>query len=236
MGTRRITALLVAFMITQCALLLAQSAASQDLPHAFPREGATQVFDNLWGTAWDVTWTPNKPTTMQRHAYDYVGVELVDSTFNLTAPGGQPRASSFKRGTSYFLVKGTTHIEEGLSSDPPRRAVLIDLKDTRSPSFENTTKYPTAFPSDAARKLVENQRVVMWDCTWTPGQIAPTYFYDKNAFIMFVDGGELTVTSPDGQPQVLSVSSGRVLFNAGGRARAEQATKGAVRAIIVELK
>src|SRR5258708_1328056 len=108
MTTRRATVFLTAFVCAQSALLLGQDP----LPPAFPRAGATQAFDNQWGTAWDATWTPNEPTAMHQHAYDYVGVELVDSTFNLTAPGGQPRTASLRKGSSYFLPKGTTHIEE----------------------------------------------------------------------------------------------------------------------------
>jgi uncharacterized protein YjlB len=212
------------------------SSRGQDLPPAFPREGATQVLDNAWGTAWDVTWAPNMPTAMHRHAYDYVGVELVDSTFNLTAPSGQPRTSSLKKGDCYFLPKGITHIEEGLSSNPPRHAILIDLKDSRPPSPDNTTGYPTAFPRDAAKKIVDNQRVTMWDYTWTPGQTAPTYFYEKAAFTIFVDDGQLNLTGPDGKSEVRVFNAGQILFTPGGTARSEEAMKNAVHAIIIELK
>lgn len=232
MKIRRAMGVLVAFACAQGVLLPGQG----QLPHAFPREGATQVFDNQWGTAWDATWTPNKPTLMHQHAYDYVGVELVDSTFNLTSPGGQPRTASLKKGSSYFLPKGTTHIEEGLSSNPPRHAVLIDLKDQPSPTLPNTTQYPTAFPRDAARKVVENPRVVMWDVAWVPNQPAALYFHDKNAFIIFVDAGELALTAPNDQPQALSVHAGQILFWTGGGVRAERAINGAVRAVVVELK
>ena len=236
MGMRRMAALLAACVLLQSPALLVQSRGPQDLPPLRPREGATEVFDNRWGTAWDVTWPPNVPTAVHRHAYDYVGVELVDSTFTLTAPRGQPRTSSLKKGTGYFLPKGTTHVEEGLSSDPPRRAILIDLKDEPSPFQENTTRHPTAFPADVARRIADNPRVVMWDITWTPGQIAPMYFHRRNFFIVFVDGGELAVLTQDGQTQAVSASAGQVLFTAGGRALAHQATTRPVRAVVVELK
>lgn len=236
MANRLAGAFLATFMFAQVPCILAQEVDAQGLPHAFPREGAIQVFDNSWGTAWNATWTPHKPTSLHQHTYDFVGVELVDTSFSLSAPGQQPRTVFSKRGASYFLPKGTTHVEEGLSSNPPRHAVLIDLKDTPSRSYNNSTSYPMAFPMRDAIKVVENQRIIMWDYTWTPGQSTPIYFHDRDSFVMIVDGGELTLSTSDAAPQVISVSPGQVLFNPGGRAYAEHANKGAVRAIIVELK
>ena len=117
------------------------------------------MLDNPWATAWDATWAPHVQTPLHRHAFDYVGVELVDSTFNVTPPGGDPRQASKKKGDAYFLPKGTTHSEEGLSDQPPRHAVLIDLKPQRSPTVANNTQYRAAFPDGVAKKVVENARV-----------------------------------------------------------------------------
>lgn len=232
----RAIAFLAALVVFQTHWAMAQSGAAQDLPHAFPREGAIQVFDNEWGTAWNVTWTPLKPTSLHRHAFDYVGVDLVNATFKLSGPRRQPATASTTRGTSFFLPRGNTHVEEGVSSNPPRHAVLIDLKDTPSRSYENLTNYPLVLPASTAKKVTDNQRVVMWDQTWVPNQIQPMSFYDKNLFIMIVDGGELTLTAPDTAAQILSVSPGQVLFYPGNQVRTLQANKGPVRAIIAELK
>jgi len=171
-----------------------------------------------------------------RHAFEYVGVELTDATFNVVAPDGQRRSISQKRGASYFLPHGTTHIEGGVSSNPPRHAVIVDLKDATAPSYANSSGLPTAFAEGVARKVAENQRVTVWDRTWPSGESAPAHFYARNAFVIFVDGGELTSSSVGTQPQALSVSAGQVLFKPGGRALSERSTKGHVRGIIVELK
>ena len=219
-------------LVTSLALV----SAAQDLPHAFPRDGARQVLDNPWATAWDVTWAPHVQTALHRHAFDYVGVELVDSTFNVTPPGGDPRPTSRKKGDAYFLPKGTTHSEEGLSDQPPRHAVLIDLKSQPSMTVANNTQYRTVFPEGVAKKVVDNTRVVMWDITWTAGQPVQNYFYTRNTFVVYVDGGELRSSEAGGVEALRPIAPGQVIFVAAGRARSDQATAAPVRAIVVELK
>lgn len=223
----------VKFVVLASALTL---AAAQDLPHAFPRDGARQVLDNPWATAWDATWAPHVQTPLHRHAFDYVGVELVDSTFNVTPPGGQPRQMSRKKGDCYFLPKGTTHTEEGISDQPPRHAVLIDLKPQHSPTVANNTRYRAVFPEGVATKVVDNPRVVMWDMTWTAGQPAQTYFYTHNTFIVYVDEGELRSSEAGGVEALRQIAAGQVTFVAAGRSRSDRATAAPVRAIVVELK
>lgn len=216
-------------------LLLLFHGLFQDLPHAFPREGATEIVDNARLTAWDVTWPKNKSSGMHRHAYDYVGIELNDSVTKITGPDGQVHNATLKRATAYFLPKGTTHMEEGVS-DVPRHAILVDLKDAPSPSYPNKTGLPPAFPREGARKVLENRRVVIWDYAWTPGKATPMHFHDKDVFLVFLDGGELESTTPDGQATVRTIATNEPQFNPGNRAHSEKMTKGAVRAIIVELK
>ena len=211
-------------------------AAAQDLPHAFPRDGARQVLDNPWATAWDATWAPHVQTPVHRHAFDYVGVELVDSTFNVTPPGGNPRQTSKKKGDAYFLPKGTTHSEEGISDQPPRHAVLIDLKPQHSPTVANNTQYRPVFPTGVATKILENPRVVMWDMTWTAGQPAQTYFYTRNTFVVYVDGGELRSSEAGGVEALRQIAAGRSRSCRLAARDSDQATAAPVRAIVVELK
>jgi uncharacterized protein YjlB len=232
---RLVGAVALVLMLAQGTVRV-QSPDTSQLPHAFPRQGATRLLDNDWGTVWDVTWAPGSSTAMHRHAFDYVGVELTDSRVNSISPDGQRRTIPLKRGASYFLPRGTTHIEELLDSYPARHAVMIDLKDTAAPSFENSSRSPTAFGEGAATKVVDNARVVIWDYTWPTRQGGPSYFFDKNAFIVFLDRGELTSSVAGQKPQTLSVAAGQVLFQTGGEAAAEWSTKGDVRGIIVELK
>ena len=54
----------VVFVRWLCQGPRAHSQDARDLPHAFPREGATLVLDNDWGTVWDVTWSPGSSTAI----------------------------------------------------------------------------------------------------------------------------------------------------------------------------
>jgi hypothetical protein len=60
-------------MTTFFALLLLLGAPFQNLPHAYPREGAKQLIDNERVTVWDVTLEKGKPSPMHQHKYDLVG-------------------------------------------------------------------------------------------------------------------------------------------------------------------
>jgi quercetin dioxygenase-like cupin family protein len=214
------------------AICFLASAGGQDLPHAFPRAGAKQVLDNQWGTVWDVVWAPGETTPMHRHKFDYVGVELEDAQVGIVEVDGRRRTFSLKRGESYFLPRGTTHQEVGVSDSPRRHAVMIDLKDAPAPVFPKPSGLATAFPSRGSKRLLENQRVVMWECTWPSGAKDNRYFYRRNAFIVFLNSGELA--SSDGRANM--VSSGQVIFREGGHALTEASTRGSVRGIVIELK
>jgi quercetin dioxygenase-like cupin family protein len=207
-------------------------ACAQDLPHAFPRAGAKQVLDNEWGTVWDVVWAPGETTPMHRHRFDYVGVELEDAQVGIVEVDGRRRTFSLKRGESYFLPRGTTHQEVGVSDNPQRHALIIDLKDAPAPVFPNPSGLPDAFTSRGSKKLLENQRVVMWDYTWPSGDRAKRYLYTRNAFIVFLNQGELT--SSDGRYSMFA--SGQVVFREGGRAVMEASGSVRVRGIVIELK
>ena len=213
----------------------AQGAESQELPHAFPRAGATMLLDNQWGTVWDATYEPGKPTPLHRHWFDFVAVELTDTTITVTAPDGQQRSVTLKRGDCHFFQRGLTHIEEVPSTSPQRHAVTIDLKDSTSEQFPNSSTSPTAFPADVAIKVIGNPRVTVWDYTWSESRPASAYFYDRNTFIVFLDSGGLMTSSAGDKPRLISVSPGQVVFRTGGRSVSEMPSKGNIRGIIVEL-
>jgi quercetin dioxygenase-like cupin family protein len=217
------------------ALLLLLGASFQNLPHAYPREGAKRLIDNERVTVWDVTLEKGKPSPMHEHKYDLVGVDLSDATVKVVNPDGTSQTGVAKVGQVVSLKKGTTHIEEATSATP-RHAIVIDLKDAKVPPIENKSRYPLAFPRDGAKKVMETDRVIVWDYTWTSNKPTPMHFHDKDVVVVFMAEGQLNSTTADGKTTPQQISYGLARFNARDRIHSEELVKGAARAVIFELK
>jgi predicted metal-dependent enzyme (double-stranded beta helix superfamily) len=222
-------------LVTLLLTLLPLSAQTPELPHAFPREGAKQLIDNERVTVWEATWAKGKPTTMHRHRFDMVGIELADATVKVTPQQGAATNATPRLGQAFFVRKGVTHMEEG-TSDIPRHTILIDLKDVTVPPLPNKSGYADAFPREGARKLLDNDRVVIWDYAWTPGKPTPMHFHDKDVVVVYLGTGDLSSTTPDGKTTVSSSVFGQAKFNPRDRTHSEQLVKGSQRVIAVELK
>lgn len=132
-------------------------------------------------------------------------------------------------GQAAFFPKGT----------PPKiagRSLVIGIKDHPVPPIENTSGYPLGFPRPGAKKLLENDHVIVWDYAWTTGVPTPMHFHDKDVVVLFLEDGDLKSTTPDGQSVVTSYTAGTFRFNARNRTHAETLVRGKQRAIVTELK
>jgi len=132
-------------------------------------------------------------------------------------------------GKAEFLPKGGSPKIAG-------RSLVIDLKDHLVPPIENTSGYPLGFPRPGAKKLLENDRVIVWDFSWTPGVPTSMHFHDKDVVVLFLEDGDLKSTTPDGQSVVTAYTAGTVRFNTRNRTHAETLVRGKQRAIVTELK
>jgi hypothetical protein len=83
---------------------------------------------------------------------------------------------------------------------------------------------------------LENDRVIVWDTVWPPGEVTPMHFHDKDAVAVFESNGVLQSTTPDGKKTALDVKFGDVKFNRRYRTHSEVLVSGQAHAIIVELK
>jgi hypothetical protein len=150
--------------------------------------------------------------------------------------GAAPRARTLdavevsSSGAAQFLPsgKGPNH--------NPRFSITIDLKDHPVDPIANTSGYPLAFPRPGSKKVLENDRVIVWDYTWTPGVATPMHFHDKDVVVVFLEDGDLSSTTPDGQVVVNSFTHYTIRFNPRGRTHTETLVRGKQRAIITELK
>jgi quercetin dioxygenase-like cupin family protein len=144
--------------------------------------------------------------------YDFVSVSL-------THPG-----------TAVFGHKGEAPGAVGA------RSVVIQLKDHPAEPLANTTPYPLAFPRPGVKKLLENDRVLVWQYTWHAGQPTPMHFHDKDVVVVFEGKGALKSTTPDGKSTLGTYEFGDIRFNRRDRVHSESLASGEVSAVITELK
>jgi hypothetical protein len=168
--------------------------------------GAEPVIDNDRVTVWDTT----QPLPPAQH--DFVAVSLS------------------RKGTAYFGHSGSSPGRAGV------RTVIIELKDHALPPLANTTGYPLAFPRPHVRKLLENDKVVVWDYAWRPREPTPMHFHDKDALVVFEADGPLQSTTPDGKSTVNDYHFGDIRFNGRDRTHTELLIRGTQHAVITELK
>jgi len=211
------------------------TAVQQALPHAYPREGARLLIDNERVAVWEVTLEKGRPTPMHRHRHDLVGVDLADATSRVIDPDGTVRSGAARVGQVLSLPAGVIHVEEG-TSDTPRRAIVVDLKDGGTPPLANASGFPDAFPREGATKVLETDRVTVWDYTWTLGRPTPMHFHGKDTVTVFLADGELRSIAPDGGSTSNPVTFGSVRFRPRDRTHVEELVAGGARVIAFELK
>lgn len=210
--------------------------AAQDYPPPFPREGATKLFENESVTVWDVNWKAGVPTPMHRHRLEVVGVTLVPGTVRVTLPDGATRISEMdKVGAVSSGGKGLIHREEGTSAIA-RRAILIELKEARKTPLTPPAGVPLAWPREGATKVLENDRVVVWDYEFRVGRTIPLHFHDKDTVVVELAPGVTRSVPKDGPRQETTWEGSRARFAPRGRIHSEEAVSGAPRAIAVEIK
>jgi hypothetical protein len=201
---------------------------------AFSFEGGKQIVDNARVTVWDVIW-PSGHGAAQPHPTDTVTVALTDGPIRIVDITGAEKTVTRKIGDVQFEVRGEGHREDSVGAAVPHD-IVIELKDVRVEPLANTSKYPNAFPRPGSKKILENNRIIVWDYTWTPGVPTPMHFHDKDVVVTYLETGELASTSSDGQVVNNPHYFGFAKWNARDRAHTETLIKGKGRAVIVELK
>jgi hypothetical protein len=169
-------------------------------------QGIQPVIDNERVTVWD-TRNPLAPAE-----HDFVAVSLS------------------RKGTAAFGHKGNIPGEAG------SRTAVIELKDHGVAPIPNNSGYPLAFPRPRAKKMLENDRVIVWSYSWNLGEPTPMHFHDKDVVVVFEEDSALKSTTPDGKSVVNENKFGDVRFNRRDRTHTELLVRGTASAVIVELK
>jgi hypothetical protein len=179
-------------------------------------QDAKPVIDNERVTVWDVTWT--------KGATNPAGRDRDAVMMPLTGAGA---------GTASFSAKGSERNKQGHIG---ARWLVIALKDHPVPPLENKTGYPLAFPRPHVKKLLENDRVIVWSYRWDPGQPTPMHFHDKDVVVVYLEDTALTSTTPDGAKKLNEYKAFDVRFNKRDRTHTELLDRGTGSAMMMELK
>jgi hypothetical protein len=224
--------ILITLLLTCVVALGAQSA----LPPPFPRTNATKLLETDRIAVWDIVWPKGQPTPMHRHVYDQVGTYYARGSRQITTPDGGVRAVITEVGSLSTTKKGTTHIEEG-TSDPPLRAVFIELKqETASGLPDADVGGPAPFPRDDAKQILDDERVTAWDYTWLSGSKGLRYLPARETVIVWLGPGKLRVRHKAGAATVSDVDAGTMHHLTRGSNETLEIVSGSPRAIVFQLK
>lgn len=214
------------------------SAQADDYPHAFPRKGVTQLFDNTRVTVWEVNWRHGDAQPVHRHKYDMAGVYLRFGIITVTALDGTANTGAeFPVPRPYFQVKGITHREEARAPGTPERlAIMVDLKDAATDMMMIDDPEPSSYPREGARNVLENPRVRMWDYTYQAKGPAVKRVYRNDVVEVVVTGGTIAVTGPSGKPETRVLAEKQARYISRGTVQTEQGVSGTPRVIAIELK
>ena len=229
----RLVLLLLSPLVLLAPLVLA--AQERDLPPPFPRTNATRLLENDRINVWDIVWPKGQPTALHRHVYDQVGTYYARGGRVITTPEGDKRSTMTEVGSLSTTRKGTTHIEEG-ATDPPLRAVFIELKQTTPSGQAPADVGPASLPRENAKQVLNDDRVIAWDLTWSAGAGALRYRAPLDTVIVWLGDGMLRVSGANASSGATPVRAGTMRFVARGSSEVLEMTDGSPRALIFQLK
>ncbi len=217
------------------AILPVQAQPAKAYPPAWPRPGATLLVKNDRGAAWNVVYAKDKPTPMHRHRYFFAGLDLNTATIRVTQPDGKSGLHPVIKNRMWYLPKDLIH-QEMSTTEPGRHTVVIDIKEKTVPQTANGTAFPTDNYAPYQDKVVDNDRVTIWDCAWSPGADGMTSFDSRDMFIAFAEGGDLSIAAPGQPAKAQHYDTGQAIFLPGGQARKIESAGGTIHAMLVEVK
>jgi hypothetical protein len=177
-------------------LLVIVAGQTAELPPPFPRPGTTSLLENDVVAVWNVSWLKQQ-YPLHTHRYDLVGISYVEGDRIITQGSAPGRLVNTKPWVFQTNRANVTHVEEG-ASDPPMRAVLIEVKPAapRAASEE---------PADSLRKVAgaptwENNRAAAW--LIAGGSSGPTHRHVGPAVELIFE--------PSAPPKAVFVAAGTV--------------------------
>jgi hypothetical protein len=194
------------------ALLLSPlSAAAQT--------AATPLITNEFVTVWNVA-ADALPPAATLAPYDAVVVFI------------EPAA---KHGEAAFIASGGD-VAAAVKRAGASRVAVISLRQ-RPGVTPNTSGYPDGFPRPGAlKKPIDNARVTAWDYTFARDVATPMHFHGRDTVTVYLKGGTVIATTPDGTKTANEFTPGTIRFNPRNRTHTEMLVSGESHIVALELK
>jgi len=187
------------------------------------------VIDNEQVTVRDIALEPDTPAPAIAHAGDYVILYFQGGRIR----GADGKTRAHPSGGAFFGHGGTTR---DTALGKAAHEVVVELKDAPSKTVPNTTGLPPAFPRPGSKKILENDRVRVWNYTWLPSKPTPMHFHNTEVVVVFRGNGDVASTTPDGKTTNSHHNPGDIVFNTANRSHSEELVKGEESGIMLELK
>ena len=168
-----------ALVLLAMAPVMSQAA---EHPQPFPRPGTTQMLENEAVAVWNVSWLKQQ-YPLHTHLYDLIGISYVEGDRIITQGDRPGQLVNTKAWVFQTNRANVTHVEEG-ASDPPMRAVLIELK--RPAPTGTVGDGPDGLRQVAGAPAWENNRAAGWAIL--PGAAVAMHRHTGDAVEVIFDG------------------------------------------------
>lgn len=100
-----------------------------------------------------------------------------------------------------------------------------------------TANLPPAYPRAGATKILDNDRVQVWDIAWPKGQASPLHRHVYDLAGVYYEPGDRMIISPDGAKRQVSTPAWATTSQRAGLTHIEEGISDSpLRAVFVELK
>lgn len=97
--------------------------------------------------------------------------------------------------------------------------------------------YPPPFPRPGAIKMLDNDRVQVWNVSWPKGQQTPLHRHPYDMTGLYYAPGDRMITAADGSKRPVSTAAGGIIWQFKGLTHIEEGTSDdPLRAVMIELK
>ena len=94
-----------------------------------------------------------------------------------------------------------------------------------------------AAQGEGSKPIIDNERVAVWDITWSKGKPGPIAKHQYDFVTVYLTGGTIKTTRPDGITSTVTRKAGEALFQHKDEVASEEgASEQPARSIVVELK